>query len=828
MKKKSVLVLGLFALSAVGLAACGQGTSSSSSAASSPVSSSSSQQTIAISISNKDALKAEWHVGEADREVSIGLTPAGNITALINAGTITVTSSDPTVVSVNGKYLSPVKAGTATITVAYVGSGSDTVDLTIGEKLTAPDYQVKSLADLMAITDDTAGTYAYVTSGTVNSFKTGTDGGDYGNLYFTNGADKATIYGATASVSALSYDFAKKAFTFTNPKDFMTNSDTKGIKVGDVLDVVAIRCDYKTTKEISIVIRAINGKAISNGVKTTDEIQDMVADSFYNYTVKGVIKSWKNASATDGSAYGNLHILTDGSKKDPLYIYGATGANTASTIDATAGTWKFTNPKDFLTNDDTKDLAIGDVVEVLGFRCDYQGAIEMNGIIHEVNPLSVALPEDTANTIKTGTGTVTLSIVSTIDGDTWTCASSDTDVATVTNTGVVTAGTKAGTATITVTDAKGKTATIEIYVSDMTATDTTIDAIVAGTDMSTTTLYKVSGILEGNKGDDYGNGYLTDPTSGKSVMIYGNTTTATSISWSNGAPKFTNPKDAKTTLKDYKDGEKVTMNVVYKKFGTTPEILGYSISHETVTTTYTASLDAVENGTAVLDKTDNLAYGDTVTVTVTPDAGYVIDSVKVTTAFGSVDATVDAADSTKYTFEATCVNTVVVKMVANANIYNHDFTALTGDEVIYSNSTAAAPLDIVSEGLPTISFVGVKTQSSATSAAPYGYVFMAGSASAFGYNKTAYASHILFVSINIKCGSGTQAPCQVSFGTEALNTAVTPVATDANYKKIGSADTPADENEFVFTPSTDTATFWNFSVTSKNFQVKSIKVYCAK
>jgi hypothetical protein len=692
MKKKSVLVLGLFALSAVGLAACGQGTSSSSSAASSPVSSSSSssQQTIAISISNKDALKAEWHVGEADREVSIGLTPAGNITALINAGTITVTSSDPTVVSVNGKYLSPVKAGTATITVAYVGSGSDTVDLTIGEKLTAPDYQVKSLADLMAITDDTAGTYAYVTSGTVNSFKTGSDGGDYGNLYFTNGADKATIYGATASVSALSYDFAKKAFTFTNPKDFMTNSDTKGIKVGDVLDVIAIRCDYKTTKEISIVIRAINGKAISNGVKTTDEIQDMVADSFYNYTVKGVIKSWKNASATDGSAYGNLHILTDGSKKDPLYIYGATAANTASAIDATAGTWKFTNPKDFLTNDDTKDLTIGDVVEVLGFRCDYQGAIEMNGMVHEVNPLSVALPEDAINTLQTTTGTVTLKISSLTADDTWTCASSDTDVATVTNAGVVTAGTKEGKTTITVTNAKSKTASIDLYTADMAAAtiDTTVDALVAGTDISTARFYKVSGILEGSKGDDYGNAYLTDPTSGKSIQIYGNTTTVTGLfSWAKGAIKFTNPKDAKTTLKDYKDGEKITMVVCYSIYKNVPEIMGYSTAHEAVTTTYTASVDGTpSHGTVVLDKSANLAYGDVVTITATPASGYKIKDISIVTAYGTIKPTATDTENV-YTFKASLINKVKVTFgsavvgdeinLAFDTDFNKDFTSVS-------------------------------------------------------------------------------------------------------------------------------------------------------
>ncbi|MDY6071016.1 MAG: hypothetical protein SPJ80_06275, partial [Bacilli bacterium] len=59
-----------------------------------------------------------------------------------------------------------------------------------------------------------------------------------------------------------------------------------------------------------------------------------------------------------------------------------------------------------------------------------------------------------------------------------------------------------------------------------------------------------------------------------------------------------------------------------------------------------------------LDKTTDLSYGDVVTATVTPEAGYNIDSVKNETIYGAEDAT-KTADG-KFTFTATCVNKLVV------------------------------------------------------------------------------------------------------------------------------------------------------------------------
>lgn len=178
------------------------------------------------------------------------------------------------------------------------------------------------------------------------------------------------------------------------------------------------------------------------------------------------------------------------------------------------------------------------------------------------------------------------------------------------------------------------------------------------------TLFTMSGILEGWAGatgtDDYGDCYLTDPTTLKSVLVYGSTTTKTCIAGDAGSYAFTNPKDAKTTLKDYKNGEKATMTFVRECYKGKLEITGYFTAHVADTTKYTATVaTGITNGTVVLDKASDLAYGDTITATVTPATGYEVDSVLVTDTQGTDHAaTVDAADATKYTFTARCVNTV--------------------------------------------------------------------------------------------------------------------------------------------------------------------------
>jgi hypothetical protein len=616
MKKRLVLTLATSAI--LILAGCGGTPASSASVSSTPVVTSSTPVTTssqpatsvpastssevaitAMSITNKDALKATWHVADADRQVAFSTTPEANIAQLILDGRLVIASSDATVVSVNGQYLTALKEGTATIT-ATIGTLTDSVDLTVlaSEK----DYALTPLADV--IKDGvTLGAHSYITQVKVESWLSGkTDGTAYGNLMATDsaGANEIKVYGLTATSSALSYDATKKLFTFKNPQDFLTNDDTKAIKAGDTLTLVVIRCDYGTTKEIEGVVVDINGKAISNGgtsvapVTTDAVLADVPALSLYSYVVKGKITAWKSGNA-DGSKYGNFYIKTDGATGDAAYVYGASATGTLA-FDSTKAALKFTNPQDFLTNDYTKTLAIGSDVTILATRCDYTNAT---------------------------TGAITKEI-----------------------TGIVIA----------------PTPTVEPVISDTTIADlkkkTATDA----------TVVKVSGIFDSITDNAAGNGYLVDSSTGDAIAIYGSTKTAANLVKTDSGKGYytgawTKPTDFATN--GVVAGSYVTMEVVFTLFGTTPEISGVIVSavaptDAAYTYKFAASAATAENGTVVLSKTADIAFGETITVTATPATGYKIDTVSLSHGYGKSNLT----DNSGYSFTAQAVNVVTVTFVS--------------------------------------------------------------------------------------------------------------------------------------------------------------------
>ena len=80
-----------------------------------------------VSITNKEALTAEWVEGDADRTVEVSLTPDS---FTLENTQVTVTSANPEVVEVSGMTLKAAGAGTSVITVT-AGEFTDTVELTV-------------------------------------------------------------------------------------------------------------------------------------------------------------------------------------------------------------------------------------------------------------------------------------------------------------------------------------------------------------------------------------------------------------------------------------------------------------------------------------------------------------------------------------------------------------------------------------------------------------------------------------------------------------------------------------------------------------------------
>lgn len=630
---KKILVP-LSALAMLALVACG-GTSSSSSPApsSEPAQSSSQQQSssqeqVVAQISNKEALGAEWHVGEADRAVELNLTPKCNITQAIADGTITIVSDNEEAVTVLGRQLHAMGEGDAKVTVTYKGV-SDSVDLHVDAAIVEPDYAApKTLSEIMALEGDdvvtpeadanhTYSKLAYPSRVKVAVIGSKVDGSNpadkYGNLYVTDPSSneaepaKIQVYGSGASMGALSYVFDEGYYKYVNAQNYLENEDTKAIKVGDELDVIIIRADYKTTKEISMVIRAINDKPIANDVRTTDQVnatEDSKNVRAQLVSVSGKITSW-DTNKEDGTKYGNFFIQTEGSKTDPVYVYGATASSTKTVtsdegetiLDVLAmqddGSWKFNNPQDWLTNAATKDLVIGDMITLTGFRCDYQGTLELTGIVSKyIEPAE--RPNPTAATIAD---------------------------------------------------------------------------LIAKTEAENDKTYTLSGIWEPNNPGKYGNGYLTDAATGKTIQVYGLSANPEAIEFdgSSGEPvfKYTNKQDFDTNdkTKDLKGGELITVEAMnaYYKAKNTPEISAVLTASAASEAKYTATVAEVEGGTAELSKTAELAYGEEVTVTVTPASGYKVAKVEVENSWGKKT---EITETLK--FKAGCVNKVIPTFVAEA------------------------------------------------------------------------------------------------------------------------------------------------------------------
>ena len=128
------------------------------------------------------------------------------------------------------------------------------------------------------------------------------------------------------------------------------------------------------------------------------------------YSVTAQIKAFKSGDTKD--KYGNMTI-TDGT--NDLVMYGVSGTATALAWDVYGASYIFTNPQDFMTNEVTKDLAVGDTITLKMIRADYTKngvtTIQGSGVVTSVG--GGEEPPALTNTLKitkanSGVGTTTL------------------------------------------------------------------------------------------------------------------------------------------------------------------------------------------------------------------------------------------------------------------------------------------------------------------------------------------------------------------------------------------------------------------------------------
>ncbi len=117
-----------------------------------------------LTITNKEALQEEWHIGESYRTLEITTEPETNVSSAIATGDLVISSSDITVATVAGLNIYAVGEGDTTITATW-GDASDSVDLSIlGQVFYEMPYTVGEKYYLGIVTSE--GDYKYI-DGTV-------------------------------------------------------------------------------------------------------------------------------------------------------------------------------------------------------------------------------------------------------------------------------------------------------------------------------------------------------------------------------------------------------------------------------------------------------------------------------------------------------------------------------------------------------------------------------------------------------------------------------------------------------------------------------------
>ena len=516
MKKGTKLVALLLGL-ALMVPACTPGANPSKSSQE-PDTSSEAPVDYKVTISNKEELQAEWFVGDQSRKVNLEVEPKANITQLVNEGKITITSSDPAKLAVEGQMASPVAAGEATITVKC-GTSEDSVKVTLQAKQTAKEkYGVEHEGtEADPFTNEDACKVAKATNynnedfyvrGKVASFyhlpgsrtdgavsfylEPATAGGEQFEVYkcykstgsgeesylkdsdiwvgaiatahgtFTTYGEQAETTGAKlvkvegeppaprqtltktfAEVLAVgnalkdgdaAYDYYKfQAYvTVKSGNDYFLTAtkgealipgksdaahqekDIKGTNAIELynagkVEALAAKLLEGAKVEVTMIVKNYHG-TIENGLDLKDEdvtvleagtnwavpepavanktVTEFIAlenNKKNAYTVKATIKAFKSGDTKD--KYGNMTI-TDGTSD--VAIYGSTATATALAWDG-AGEYAFTNPQDFLTNETTSALKVGDEITMKLIRADYikdgvTQAIQGTGIITAVTP----------------------------------------------------------------------------------------------------------------------------------------------------------------------------------------------------------------------------------------------------------------------------------------------------------------------------------------------------------------------------------------------------------------------------------------------------------
>lgn len=226
-----------------------------------------------ITITNKDALEADWYTDGAERTVEITSNPALDYSKEWKlSGHLRLSVEDSTVVEYQGfgNVITPKKAGSTKVFVTYYGISYDSFTVTIPDQRAEP--AVITNATLLKIEGDTSS--ADAVQKYTGTYEVATIAYDaFGNMTVKDATHETpvVVYGASKNFAFTWVSPGK--YSYTNPKDFDKDEELMAIEPGDqvVVDCVAIL--YNKTKlelffKINEVIKKVRPAVESVSINT--------------------------------------------------------------------------------------------------------------------------------------------------------------------------------------------------------------------------------------------------------------------------------------------------------------------------------------------------------------------------------------------------------------------------------------------------------------------------------------------------------------------------------------------------------------------------------
>ena len=173
---------------------------------------------------------------------------------------------------------------------------------------------------------------------------------------------------------------------WTADKEGYINLETLEANLGATKEDVKVTLTATATNgeasqevKVEVTIKYVKGEIAE---KTVKELIELTEEMLETFKVTGTVVQWGNKIGTPDEAptmYGNF--ILQGEDGSQIVVYGSTASESALVWDSATGKYKYTNAKDFLTNELTSQIKLGDKVELLVVRTSYNGNPQLNAVV---------------------------------------------------------------------------------------------------------------------------------------------------------------------------------------------------------------------------------------------------------------------------------------------------------------------------------------------------------------------------------------------------------------------------------------------------------------